>query len=48
MWETRYANIYPSKMQSVKKDIEEVITSLARIVKDLITHGLASHLPISV
>jgi hypothetical protein len=35
-------------MQFIKKDIEEVIMSMAGIVKELITHGLVSHLPISV
>lgn len=48
MWETKFANFYPSKIQFIKKDIEEVIISMAGIVKELITHGLASHLPINV
>ncbi len=48
MWEIKFANLYPSKMQFIKKDIEDVIISMAGIVKELITHGLACHLPISV
>lgn len=48
IWETRYVYQYPSRTQFIKTEIEGVIVSMTENVKELITQGLACHLPISV
>ncbi|KAH8694309.1 hypothetical protein BGW36DRAFT_430319 [Talaromyces proteolyticus] len=47
IWETQYGYHYPSSIQPIKAEIEEVMLNMNQNVEELITQGLACYLPIS-